>query len=228
MESNSGYSESPKGELNLDMAGRVNRVAAMRPLLLLRPFVRSANIGFSLCLAFLLCGAVQAQGGSRDAPTEYIIGPEDVLQISVWKEPDLQREVLVRPDGKISFPLAGDVQAAGETPEQVQRAITDKLRRYLSDPVVTVTVSTIGGNKIYVIGQVQNPGAYVIGRYVDVLQALTMAGGLTPFASENKIKVLRRTGGKEIVLPFKYADVKKGRSLEQNVILQGGDTVVVP
>lgn len=165
---------------------------------------------------------------ARTPPSVYKIGPEDVLEISVWKEPDLTREVLVRPDGQISFPLAGDVKAAGQSPEDVQQEITRRLQRYIPDPVVTVTVVTVGGNKVYVIGQVNNPGAYVIGRYVDVLQALTMAGGLTAFASENNIRVLRREGGREIVFPFEYAEVKKGKNLEQNVILKGGDTVVVP
>ncbi|MGH6635077.1 MAG: polysaccharide biosynthesis/export family protein [Gammaproteobacteria bacterium] len=186
-------------------------------------------------LALLLCAslspsAMAAEGSApgRTPPSDYRIGPEDMLEISVWREEDLQRQVLVRPDGKISFPLAGDIQAAGRTTDQVQQDISQKLQRYIPEPVVTVTVATVGGNKIYVIGQVNNPGAYVIGRYVDVLQALTVAGGLTPFASENKIKVLRREGGQEIVLPFEYADVKKGKNLEQNVILQGGDTVVVP
>jgi polysaccharide biosynthesis/export protein len=169
-----------------------------------------------------------AQQGYPQPPTEYLIGPEDVLEISVWKEEGLEREVLVRPDGKISFPLAGDVQAAGRTPEEVQAEITERIKRYIPDPVVTVTVKTIGGNKIYVIGEVRNPGSYVIGRYVDVIQALTLAGGLTPFASENSIKVLRREGTKEIVVPFEYAQVKKGRKLEQNIFLKGGDVVVVP
>jgi polysaccharide export outer membrane protein len=102
------------------------------------------------------------------------------------------QEVIVRPDGKLSFPLAGDVAAEGRTPEQVQKDITAKIERYIPDPVVTVTVKEIGGNKIYVIGQVKKPGAYVIGRYVDVVQALTLAEGLTPFAAENSIKILRR------------------------------------
>ncbi|MGH8659732.1 MAG: polysaccharide biosynthesis/export family protein [Gammaproteobacteria bacterium] len=171
--------------------------------------------------------AAEEPAPGRTPPSDYRIGPEDMLEISVWREEDLQRQVLVRPDGKISFPLAGDIQAAGRTTEQVQQDISQKLQRYIPDPVVTVTLATIGG-KIYVIGQVNNPGAYIVGRYVDVLQALTVAGGLTPFASENKIKVLRREGGREIVFPFEYADVKKGKNLEQNVILRGGDTVVVP
>jgi polysaccharide export outer membrane protein len=172
--------------------------------------------------------AAEAQQGYPQPPTEYLIGPEDVLEISVWKEEGLEREVLVRPDGKLSFPLAGDVQAAGRTPEKVQAEITERIKRYIPDPVVTVTVKTIGGNKIYVIGEVRNPGSYVIGRYVDVIQALTLAGGLTPFASENSIKVLRREGTKEIVVSFEYAEVKKGRRLEQNIFLRGGDVVVVP
>jgi polysaccharide export outer membrane protein len=172
--------------------------------------------------------AAEAQQGHPQPPTEYLIGPEDVLEISVWKEEGLEREVLVRPDGKLSFPLAGDVQAAGRTPEKVQAEITERIKRYIPDPVVTVTVKTIGGNKIYVIGEVKNPGSYVIGRYVDVIQALTLAGGLTPFASENSIKVLRREGTKELVVSFEYAEVKKGRKLEQNIFLKGGDVVVVP
>jgi polysaccharide biosynthesis/export protein len=172
--------------------------------------------------------AAEAQQGHPQPPTEYLIGPEDILEISVWKEEGLEREVLVRPDGKLSFPLAGDVQAAGRTPEQVQTEITERIQRYIPDPVVTVTVKAIGGNKIYVIGEVKNPGSYVIGRYVDVIQALTLAGGLTPFARENSIKVLRREGTKEIVVSFEYAEVKKGRRLEQNIFLRGGDVVVVP
>ncbi len=171
---------------------------------------------------------VGGPGGSLAPPTEYLIGPEDVMVISVWKEEGLEQEVIVRPDGKLSFPLAGDVMAEGRTPEQVQRDITAKIERYIPDPVVTVTVKEIGGNKIYVIGQVKKPGAYVIGRYVDVVQALTLAEGLTPFAAENSIKILRRQGTEEQVFPFAYAEVKKGRSLEQNIFLKGGDVVVVP
>src|SRR5919106_6230031 len=172
--------------------------------------------------------AAEVQRTFPQPPTEYLIGPEDVLEISVWKEEGLEREVIVRPDGKISFPLSGDVQAAGRTTEQVQEEITERIKRYIPDPVVTVTVKTIGGNKIYVIGEVKTPGSYVIGRYVDVIQALTLAGGLTPFARENSIKILRREGTREIGVSFEYAEVKKGRKLEQNIFLRGGDVVVVP
>lgn len=180
------------------------------------------------CAYFQGSDGVGSQSGSLEPPAEYFIGPEDVLEVSVWKEEGLEREVLVRPDGKVSFPLAGDVQAAGRTPEQVQRDIASRLQKYIPDPVVTVTVKTIGGNTIYVIGLVKNPGSYVIGRYVDVIQALTLAGGLTPFASENAIKVIRRDGPKELVFPFEYAKVKEGSNLDQNIFLKGGDVVVVP
>jgi polysaccharide export outer membrane protein len=158
----------------------------------------------------------------------YQIGPEDVLSIVVWKEEGLKAEVLVRPDGGISFPLIGDLQAAGKTAAQLQDEIAKKLEKFIPDPVVSVSLLKVVGNKIYVIGRVNHPGEFPAGRYIDVMQALSMAGGLTTFAAENGIKVLRKEGGKDVVLPFRYSDVKNGENLEQNVRLKGGDTVVVP
>jgi len=165
---------------------------------------------------------------SGEAPSDYQIGPEDVLDISVWKEEGLKKEVLVRPDGGISFPLAGDIQAAGKTARQLQQEITQRLAKFMSDPVVSVSVLKIASNKVYVIGRVNKPGEYSAGRYLDILQALSMAGGLTPFAAENDIKVVRKENGKELVFPFRYAQVKAGTNLEQNITLKGGDVVVVP
>ena len=177
-------------------------------------------------------GREKGQGGpvAQEPPIseDYRIGPEDVLEISVWKEEGLKKEVLVTPDGRISFPLAGDMQAAGKTARQLQQEIAQRLEKFMSDPVVSVSVLKIVGNKIYVIGRVNKPGEFVAGRYVDVLQGLSMAGGLTPFAAENDIKVLRRENGKDLVFPFRYSDVKKGENLEQNIILKGGDVLVVP
>lgn len=158
----------------------------------------------------------------------YQIGPEDVLEISVWKEEGLKKEVLVRPDGGISFPLIGEIQAAGKTEGQLQKEITQRLDKFIPDPVVSVSVLKVAGNKIYVIGKVNKPGEYAAGRYVDVLQVLSMAGGLTPFAAENGIKVLRKEGGKDTVFRFRYSQVKNGENLEQNIQLKGGDVVVVP
>lgn len=162
------------------------------------------------------------------ADRDYRIGPEDVLSISVWKEEGLSKEVLVRPDGGISFPLVGEIQAEGHTTEELQAEITERLKKSINDPVVSVAVLKIAGNKIYVIGRVNRPGEFVAGRYIDVLQALTMAGGLTPFAAENDIKVLRKRNGKDEQFKFRYADIRRGRNLEQNITLQGGDVVVVP
>ena len=166
--------------------------------------------------------------GKKAPISGYRIGPEDVLRISVWKEADLQRDVLVRPDGGISFPLAGDLVAAGKTPEQLEQEITQRVRAYIPDAVVTVSVEKVSGYTIFVIGRVTQPGQFTLGRYVDVIQALTLAGGVTPFASEDDIQIRRRVGGREVVYPFNYAAVKKGDNNEQNIVLQSGDVVVVP
>jgi len=160
--------------------------------------------------------------------TGYRIGAGDVLEISVWKEDTLKKEVLVRPDGGVSFPLVGNLQAAGKTAAQLQQEITTKLDKFIPDAVVSVALLKVNSNTIYVIGKVNKPGDYIAGSYVDVMQALSMAGGLTPFAAENDIKVLRRENGGEVALPFYYAQVKKGEKLEQNIMLKGGDVVVVP
>src|ERR1051325_2173762 len=173
--------------------------------------------------------AAVPNAAARDATGgDYEIGPEDLLDVSVWHEKDLQREVLVRPDGWFTFPLVGNVNAANKTTAQLQNEITQRLKKYIPDPVVSVTVKKIQGLKVFVIGKVGKPGEYVVGRYVDVLQALTLAGGLTPFANESDIRILRKQGGKEQVIPFDYAQVKKGRALEQNILLQAGDVIMVP
>lgn len=210
-------------------------------LLLPRPSVLTLSIGFSTILLLHGCatpsatpaaapaGAPASANAARDATGgDYQIGPEDLLEIAVWREKDLQREVLVRPDGWLTFPLVGNVQAAGKTPLQLQTEITTRLKKYIPDPVVTVTVKKIQGLKVFVIGKVGKPGEYMVGRYVDVIQALTLAGGLTPFAKESDIRILRKQGGREQVIPFDYSAVKKGRNLEQNIQLKAGDVVMVP
>jgi polysaccharide export outer membrane protein len=169
-----------------------------------------------------------APSSARDVLPDYELAPEDVLEISVWKEEGLTKDVVVRPDGGISFPLAGDMQAAGKTAQEIQLEITRRLMKYMAEPVVSVTVMKVAGNKIYVMGKVNKPGEYLAGRYLNVLQALSLAGGLTPFAAEDDIKVVRRQGDRELVFPFNYAEVRKGRKLEQNILLRGGDVVVVP
>jgi polysaccharide export outer membrane protein len=178
-----------------------------------------------LCIAIPVTSIAQDSGDQR-AP--YKINAGDRLEISVWKEPDLQRTVLVRPDGAFSFPLAGEVRAEGRTVSDIATEVTGRLESFIPGLVVTVTVAEIGGNKIFVIGQVNRPGEFVVNPRVDVMQALSIAGGTTPFAALNDIKILRRSGGVQTVFRFRYGDVEKGQNLDQNVMLEVGDVVVVP
>lgn len=158
----------------------------------------------------------------------YRIQAGDVLSISVWKEADLQAEVLVRPDGGVSFPLAGEQVAAGRTIEELRVAIDEKLRKFVPNPVITISVRQIGGNRIYVIGKVNRPGEFPFSRPLDVMQALSLAGGTNSFAAVNDIVILRREHGRQVPIAFRFADVERGKALEQNILLRSGDTVVVP
>lgn len=158
----------------------------------------------------------------------YRLGAEDTLLVSVWKDEQLTREVIVRPDGMFSFPLVGDIQAEERTVEDIRGDLVKRLTKYIPNPNVSVAVTKVISYKVYVLGRVNKPGEYVIGHYTDVLQALSLAGGLTPFAAENEIKVMRRVRGEQYAIPFRYGDVRKGRDLEQNIILQRGDVVMVP
>jgi len=159
----------------------------------------------------------------------YRLNPGDVLNISVWKEEGMQRDTLVLPDGMISFPLAGHLMAAGKTPQEVQEALVARIRDYIPDPQITVTVLRTAGDKIYVVGQVNRPGEFPVSHRIDVVQALSLAGGLTPFGDENDIKILRRKAdGTQEAIPFDYSAVKRGKSLETNIQLESGDVVVVP
>jgi polysaccharide export outer membrane protein len=178
-------------------------------------------------LFFILLGSGLAKAQTAGAPA-YRIGTEDELDISVWKEPDLQRKVIVRPDGRISFPLVGEMEAAGRTLNDLQDTITARLTKYIPNPVVTILVDKLAGYKIYVLGQVKTSGEFTVGHFLDVMQALALAGGLTAFAEENNIKILRRENGRQTAILFEYAKVKEGEKLGQNIMLKSGDVVVVP
>ncbi len=167
--------------------------------------------------------AVQAS----DDPA-YVIGAQDVLDISVWKEPDITRTVPVRPDGKISLPLVRDIQAAGFTPMQLERLIAEKLQKYVTDPQVTVIIKEINSRRIYILGEVNRSGAFTLLPNMTVLQALSGAGGFTQFASLKEIYVLRTEGGKQVKYPFNYKEVVRGETPRQNYLLKPGDTIVVP
>ena len=157
-----------------------------------------------------------------------MIGAQDVLDINVWKEPDLSRAVPVRPDGKISLPLLNDVQAAGLTPSQLAAQIATSLNRFLTNPQVTIMVSQINSQRIYILGEVGRAGAYTLLPGMTVLQALSNAGGFTSFANTKKIYVLRQENSKQQKLFFNYKDVIDGKQSSQNIELKPSDTIVVP
>jgi polysaccharide export outer membrane protein len=178
---------------------------------------------------FVLTGLTGAGAFARaDIAEGYKLQPGDLLQVVVWKETDLQSEVLIRPDGGISFALAGDMQAAGLTTDQLRQELETRVRKLVPGAVVTVSVKAPNGNRVFVIGKVNHPGDFPLLRPIDVLQAISMAGGVTPFANTNGIRVLHRDGQRQNSVRFRYDDVAKGRHLEQNIMLQSGDTVIVP
>jgi len=159
---------------------------------------------------------------------DYKIGPQDMLRIDVWKEPDISRVVPVRPDGKITLPLVNDVQASGLTTTQLAARIAEGLKKYITSPQVTVGVTEINSRKIFVSGEVSHPGAFPLLPNMTVLQALSTAGGFTQFAREKKIYILRMEDGRQVKHPFNYKDAVSGKNVEQNIMLQGGDIIVVP
>lgn len=205
---------------------------------------RTKNLGSLLLAGVLATGAwgqanAKASSDAKAAPDkapsapasvagpDYVIGADDMLHISVWKEPDLTESLPVRPDGKISLPLLNDVVAAGLTPTQLADSITSRLKKYISDPRVTVVVTAMNSQKIYVLGEVSHPGSTVLQPNMTVLQALAGAG-FTQFANTKGIYVLRMENGKQQKIPVHYRALIKGESIDQNLILKPGDTIVVP
>jgi|SRR5579863_3702270 len=177
--------------------------------------------------AALLLGAIAPSVGAQEQP-DYTLNAGDTLDISVWKEDQLTKTVIVRPDGKFSFPLAGEITAVGHTVAQIQKEIAARLKTYMPEPAASVSVKALDGCRVYIIGQVSKPGSFVMNPRMTVLQALSLAGGMTPFAAVNDIIVLRGTGSAQTTLPFHYGEVSKGRGLNQNVLLEAGDVVIVP
>lgn len=163
-----------------------------------------------------------------DANEPYTLNPGDMLSISVWNEDALQQDVMVLPDGTISFPLVGILKISSKTPAQVQNLIKQKLSRVIPDPEVNVTVTSVNGNNIFVIGKVNNPGQMTMIRPTDVMQALSLAGGLTAYAESDNIRIIRRTDKGQKVINFDYTKITEDKALESNILLQSGDTIVVP
>jgi len=201
------------------------------------------TVAFSLLLA-LCMGAQEAAGRqhpqaitsaanelAKKVATQdpnYVIGSQDMLDISVWREPDFSRTVPVRPDGKISLPLLNDMQAAGLTPSQLAEELTKSLNKFVTNPQVTIIVTQINSQRFYVLGEATRPGAYTLIPDMTILQALSNAGGFTTYANAKKIYLLRQENGKQQKLSFNYKDVISGKRTEQNIALKNGDTIVVP
>ena len=191
----------------------------------IRSIIRVCGVASSFI--FLAAPPAPAAFGAEGG-TPYTLNAGDMVEIAVWKEEALQRVTHLSPDGTISFPLIGTLDAENKTIEQVREEITRRLHKYVPDPVVTVGLKDASGNRIYVIGKVFKPGEFVASRFVDVIQALAMAGGVTPYASVNNISILRRSKGKQSAIPFRYSDIEKGKNLPQNIVLRAGDIVIVP
>ena len=162
------------------------------------------------------------------AQDTYRLNPGDVLSVSVWNEEALQQEILVLPDGTISFPLVGILKVANKTPEQVQVQLKEKLSRLIPDPEINLSVVDVSGNNIFIIGKVTRPGRYPMNRSIDVVQAISLAGGFTPYAETESIQILRRSNGKQKFIKFDYSKIAEGKSLDSNILLRSGDTIVVP
>ncbi len=181
-----------------------------------------------LLMTFLFGTTAIAEDTTSRAIDSYPIQPGDQLIVSVWKEENMNQLVVVRPDGYITFPLAGEMKAAGNSIEALRLLITERLNKYIPDPVVTVSIQELAGNTVFVLGKVNRPGVFPMARTIDVMQALSMAGGTATYAALNKIKILRRENGELVAIPFEYGDVEKGKHLEQNILLKAGDVLVVP
>ena len=173
-------------------------------------------------------GAVAAAPAMSDVPTDFVIGAGDVLGVLFWREADVSGDVTVRPDGRITLPVIGVMQAAGMRPEALQREIQAAAARFFTEPNVTVVVRTINSRKIFVTGRVTTPGAHPLLTPLTVMQAISLAGGLTEYADAKNITILRTENGQSKTFKFNYRDVSKGKGLEQNILLQPGDTIVAP
>jgi polysaccharide export outer membrane protein len=187
-------------------------------------------VAFALLAAVVSTAGYAAQVPTAPAvTTDYRLHPGDKLDVSVWKETEMQKPaIVISPDGKISFPLAGQILAAGRTVSEVRQDIEDHLKKYIPEPVVTVSLVDTAGDVAYVIGQVTKPGAFALNPRINVLQALSLAGGGTPFAKLDSIIVIRGGSGAQHVYPFRFGQVSAGKDLDQNVVLESGDVVLVP
>ena len=186
-------------------------------------------------VAFLFVVVAAASGWAEEGQSTaerysapYMVGPGDILDIAVWKNQDLSKQLPVLPDGKISFPLIGEIVVAGKSISQISEELKNKLSQYIPEPVLSVSVHQVNSLLIYVIGKVNNPGMFALNTNVNALQALAMAKGMNTFAKKDEIKIFRKKDGKTITFDFDYDDVSEGKNLDQNIQLERGDIIVVP
>jgi len=199
--------------------GVKKRMAFALFLLAVVPFpLRAAEMG----------GPIPERASQSSSEADYVIGPGDLLNIEVWKDPTLTRPVTVLPDGKVAYPMVGEIVAAGKTVAQLQKEIEGKLSLYVKDAVISVEVRQVNSMQIYVLGRIKSPGRIILTSNIDVLQAMAVAGGPDQFAKLSRIRIFRREGGKTVIIPFDYDDVIAGKNLESNILLRRGDVVVVP
>jgi polysaccharide export outer membrane protein len=191
-------------------------------------------VAFGLALSGAAIGSAETPANqpnsNKAAPADpsYIIGPMDILEIQVWKEPDFSRQALVRPDGKITLPLVGDLHVSGMTTMALKELLTEQLKDFIDSPEVTVILVESHSKNFYIIGKITRPGTYPLMKDMTVLQAISVAGGLGEWADSDSIRIIRKSGGKEKILHFDYKEVISGKNLEQNIVLQPNDTIVVP
>jgi polysaccharide biosynthesis/export protein len=189
---------------------------------------------FTLALCLILWNPVaairsQEKVPAADIPPEYVLGLEDVLAVNVWREPELSvKEVVVRPDGKVSLPLIGDVQASGLSPKQLQDRIAERLKEFVAAPTVAVVVLKITSRSVSIVGEVAKPGVYYLGSPMTVLELLARAGGLREYAKSKEITIIRKEGDRTVSYRFNYKDISRGINLKQNITLNNGDQVIVP
>lgn len=182
-------------------------------------------------LIFFVAGqaaALEPDNGKVESVSQYKLSAGDALEVFVWREEELSRPVTINPDGHISYPLAGEIRAAGLTLSELQAKLTTRIRGYIPKALVTVSLVEVSGYRVYVLGEVDTSGEYVPGNYVTIAQALSLAGGLTEFASESNIKVVRQRGGSEQFIEFNYSRFKSGKDISSNIRLESGDVVLVP
>ena len=186
---------------------------------------------FLFCFLLVFQTVIIARAENKIPPSEskqYILGPEDVIEVLVWREDDLSKEVTIRPDGKVSLPLIGDIQAAGLTTEYLKETITKRLKEFIDNPTVSVIVAQINSMRIFIQGEVMTPGVYQLRNYTTVLQAISLAGGFNEWAKRKKIIIIREVEGVRWRIPVDYEKIISGKDIDQNIILERGDTIIVP